>query len=135
MKKIIYILLISIFILCVFNLPQDNINLKGTYTSSQLSNNYIVQITVDPIDNIFVEYINQRKVDSGNVISNSNNNSYTLKGSKQEFDIILDKENSFNIFIKSINGENPINLKNSNDIIQSYSILFGDEDTYIDLLY
>lgn len=135
MKKILPIAL-AILILCgfCFFISQGSSELKGTYISSNDNNNYIVQITVDKASNTFVEYIDQREVDRGDFIKNTNN-TYTFKSTKQEFEIVLNRNNSFNIFIDKINGTEPITLKNSTDINTYFSTIFGDEDKFIELIY
>lgn len=135
MKKIL-VLIITLMALSIgyFMLSYSNsTQLKGSYKSSNPDNKNIVLITVDPEDNTFVQYIDQRKVDEGSVMENSDK-SYTFKGSKQEFDITLNGDNSFDIFIEKINGSEPIKLKNITEHGTYYSTDFGDEEEYKKLL-
>ena len=116
MKKILTIELVVVGMLGIcFFISKGSSELKGTYISSNQDNNYIVQITVDKESNTFVEYIDQREVDRGTISKNSNSN-YTFKSNKQEFEVVLKGNNSFDVLISKINGAEPISLKNSTDV-------------------
>lgn len=132
MKKILAITLtIGFLIIIIFTLNKD-IQLKGTY-SSEIIDGKFIQLTIDNEDNSFIEYINQREVDRGSY-TRVEENIYTFESDIQKFQITFKKNNSFNIFIDKINGENPINLKNSSTILQTFSTEFGDEHEYIQLI-
>lgn len=134
MKKILTIALVAVGMLglCFF-VSEGSSELKGTYISSNQDNNYIVQITVDKESNTFVEYIDQREVDRGAIDKNTNSN-YTFKSNKQEFEVVLKGNNSFDVLIGKINGIEPITLKNSTDVNTYFSTNFGDEEKYNNLI-
>nr|WP_278679959.1 hypothetical protein [Clostridium paraputrificum] len=134
MKKILTIELVVVGMLGIcFFISKGSSELKGTYISSNQDNNYIVQITVDKESNTFVEYIDQREVDRGTISKNSNSN-YTFKSNKQEFEVVLKGNNSFDVLISKINGAEPISLKNSADVNTYFSTNFGDEEKYNNLI-
>ena len=134
MKKILTIELVVVGMLGIcFFISKGSSELKGTYISSNQDNNYIVQITVDKESNTFVEYIDQREVDRGTISKNSNSN-YTFKSNKQEFEVVLKGNNSFDVLISKINGAEPISPKNSTDVNTYFSTNFGDEEKYNNLI-
>ena len=130
MKKILTIALVAVGMLGIcFFISEGSSELKG----SNKDNNYIVQITVDKESNTFVEYIDQREVDRGTIHKNTNSN-YTFKSNKQEFEVVLKDNNSFDVLIGKINGAEPITLKNSTDVNTYFSTNFGDEEKYNNLI-
>ena len=52
-------------------------------------------MAIQPEENTFVEYINNREVDRG-TIKEKSDNTYLFRSDKQEFEIILSPEDSFN---------------------------------------
>ncbi|QGU94444.1 hypothetical protein GOM49_04405 [Clostridium bovifaecis] len=59
---------------------------------------------------------------------------YRMKGDKQNFEITLNNDNSFEIIIKKLNGGNPIQMKNIDDTPTTFPPIFGDVDKYKTLL-
>lgn len=132
-KKSIFILIpLTLIMLSLVSCGNGNKKFKGTYISEEI-NGKVIQITINSEDNSFVEYINQRKVDEGS-FKEKENNVYILEGNIQNFEITLNEDNCFNIFIKKISDEEPIELKNSSEIITGYTTDFGDEEEYIELI-
>ena len=127
MKKILTIELVVVGMLGIcFFISKGSSEVKGTYISSNQDNNY-------KESNTFVEYIDQREVDRGTISKNSNSN-YTFKSNKQEFEVVLKGNNSFDVLISKINGAEPISLKNSTDVNTYFSTNFGDEEKYNNLI-
>ena len=69
----------------------------------------------------------------GTIDKNTNSN-YTFKSNKQEFEVVLKDNNSFDVLIGKINGAEPISLKNSTDVNTYFSTNFGDEEKYNNLI-
>ena len=107
--------------------------LKGTYQSERIEETgYIVVISFDD-SNRFIEYIDGREVDRG-TYEKTKDNRYNMKSDIQNFEILLNDENSFEIVIKKINDGKPIQLKNLSDIPSEFSIKYDDADDYKALL-
>lgn len=86
-------------------------------------------------DNSFVEWIDNREVDRG-TFEKFDTNSYRIKSSKQNFEITLNNDNSFEIVIKKLNNGNSIKMKNisEDDTPFSFGNGFDDIDEYKSLL-
>src|SRR5690606_17354208 len=78
-------------------------------------NGYFVQLTVQQDDSSFVEYIDNREVDKGNVIKKEDGR-YLLEGEHQSIDVYLNSDNSFDIVVKKLNNGNPIKMVHTNDV-------------------
>ena len=130
MKKIIILMLslISIFIFCSCSKTNKS-SLQGFYQSERTTDGYVVQISIQPDENSFVEYIDNREVNSGtyDVLSDKK---YKLNGDNQTIEITLDENNSFEIIIKKVNSGNPIVLKNIDKIPADFTTGFDDVDKY-----
>lgn len=85
---------------------------QGAYQSEWIGND-IVQMTVNPKDSTFVLYMTNRQVDSGSVEAKEEN-VYSLNGSYSTYEITLDQDNSFEIYLPEIAGEEPIIMNNVN---------------------
>ncbi|RFB09656.1 hypothetical protein DZB84_23885 [Bacillus sp. HNG] len=103
-------------------------HLKGAYQSEHLEG-YIVQMSFQPEEQSFVEYIDNREVDKG-TYEEMEDGVYKIYGDIQEFDIKLNKDNSFDLIVKKINGGNPIKLKNIDDTPIYFGTEFDDVDEY-----
>ncbi|MFS0823176.1 hypothetical protein [Bacillus sp. 1P02SD] len=102
--------------------------LKGAYQSEHVEG-YIVQMSFQPEEKRFVEYIDNREVDKG-TYEELDNDVYKIHGDIQEFDIKLKKDNSFDLIVKKINEGKPIKLKNI-DVTPFYiGTEFDDVDEY-----
>jgi hypothetical protein len=131
-SKLIILLIVIIFILwSVF--PKTNPLLKGFYQSEMIGS-HIVQMLVREEDNSFVEWINNREVDRG-TYEKLDDKSYRIKGNRQNFEITLNDDNSFEIVISKLNDGTPIIMKNirTDDFRQSFGE-FKDVDEYKSLL-
>lgn len=106
--------------------------LQGSYQSERIDG-YTTLMTFQETESSFVEYIDCREVDRG-TYDKTKDNVYKLKSAKQNFQITLNDENSFEIVIKKINKGNTIILKNISAIPGYFSNKYGDEDKYQDLL-
>ncbi len=99
---------------------QTNPLLKGFYQSEMIGS-HIVQMLVREEDNSFVEWINNREVDRG-TYEKLDDKSYRIKGNRQNFEITLNDDNSFEIVISKLNDGTPIIMKNirTDDFRQSF---------------
>lgn len=133
MKKIFIIISLTIILLlggCTSNIKPT---LKGTYQSVMVNNGYVVQIAIQPDDNSYVEYIDNREVDRG-TYEKTENNVYKIKSDKQNFEITLNAKDSFEIIIDKINNGKPIKMKKIDDTPTYNSTKFDDVDKYKALL-
>ena len=134
MKKFMVLILslVSMFILSSCT-TTNNSSLRGFYQSEVTTDGYVIQISIQPDENSFVEYIGNRQVNSGtyDVLGDKK---YTLVGDNQTIKIALDKNNSFEIIIKKVNGGNPVVLKNIDKVPTYFRTEFDDIDKYKALL-
>ena len=133
MQRIVITLSLVIVLLlggCVSNI---NPSLKGAYQSDRDGSGYVVQISFQPDDNSFVQYIDNREVDKG-VYEKTESNVYKIKGDQQDFEISLTTEDTFEIIINKLNNGKPIIMKKINDVPAYFSKQFGDEEEYKSLL-
>ncbi|MDN6731871.1 MAG: hypothetical protein L0L39_06775, partial [Atopostipes suicloacalis] len=105
----------------------------GGFYQSERAEGYIVQMGIQPEDNSFVEYIENREVDRGTYEEKSDN-TYLFKGEKQEFEITLSPEDSFEVVIEQINNGEAIELKNMDKTPGYISTKFDDVEKYEELL-
>lgn len=133
MRKIITTL--SLAIVLLFGGCSSNIEpiLKGTYQSEIEGIGYVVQMTFQPEDNSYVEYIDNREVDKG-TYEKAENNVYKIKSDKQNFELTLNAEDSFEIIIDKLNNGKPIKVKKIDDTPTYFSTKFDDVDKYKALL-
>lgn len=128
-RKVIFIV-ISVTIIFISGCVSTDPTLKGFYQSARVSN-YHIQLSID--DDSFVEYIDNREVDSG-IYEKIEDRIYELKSSKQNFQIILDDDNSFDIIIEKLNDGKPILMKKLGNIPTTFSTEFDDVEEYRALL-
>ncbi|SET16231.1 hypothetical protein SAMN05216389_106111 [Oceanobacillus limi] len=106
--------------------------LKGTYQSDIQGSEYVVQMSFQPEDNSYVEYIENREVDKGTY--EKENDVYIINSENQQnFQIRLGKEDTFEIIDRINNGE-PIKLIKINDTPIYISTEFNDVENYKALL-
>ena len=132
MKKTGFILSLSIGLLLV-GCSSDSVPPLGGGYQSEFVQGYIVQMGIQPDDNTFVEYIDNREVDRGTYEEKADN-IYLFKSDKQKFEVILTSEDSFEIYIEKINGDEPIKLINIDKVPTYFSIEFDDVEEYEKLL-
>jgi len=133
MKKILTALSLAIVLIFVGCTPKAATILKGSYQSEREGISYVaVAINFEQDDSSFVEYIDSREVDRGTY--KKENNTYKLKSDKQNFEVTLNDENSFEIVIKKLNNGKPIKIKNVSDTPIEITTKYGDEDKYKALL-
>lgn len=134
MKKTLFL---TISIACLLMLSGcRNINsvvLRGSYQSERTSDGHFVQISIYSNENSFVEYIDNREVNSG-TFDILEGKKYSLVGDKQTIEINLDKNNSFEITMKKVNDGNPILMKNLGDLPAKFDSRFNDTEEYEKLL-
>lgn len=133
LKKIVITLSLIINLILVGCTSNTPATLKGSYQSDIDNSGYSVQIAFQPDDNSFVEYISNREVDRG-TYEEKQNNIYILKSDKQNFEIALNNENSFEIIIEKLNEKKPIQLKNVDKTPMYFSTDFDDVEKYEELL-
>lgn len=107
--------------------------LGGSYISERVEG-CVIQIAIQPEENIFVQYIDNREVDSG-VFEKQSENTYLFKGDKQEFETTLSSEDSFEVSIAQINDCKRIELTSESKVPAYFSTEFEDVDEYEELLY
>lgn len=132
MKKTGFILSLIISLLFV-GCSSDSVPPLGGGYQSEFHQGHIVQMGIQLDDNTFVEYIDNREVDRG-TYEEKLNNTYLFKSDKQEFEVILTLEDSFEIFIDQINGKEPIELKNISKTPTYITTEFDDVEEYEELL-
>lgn len=134
MKKVLIIILSLISILIFYGYTNiNNGTLRGFYQSERTSEGYIIQISIQPDENSFVQYIDNREVNNG-TYNELDNNKYALVGEDKTIEISLDRNNSFKIISKKINGGNPIVMKNVAKVPAYFSTEFDDITKYKELL-
>jgi len=130
--KLIIILIATIFILWIL-FTKKNLLLKGFYQSEMIEG-YFIQMLVREKDNSFVEWIDNREVDRG-TYEKLNDKSYRFKSNRQNFEITLNNDNSFEIVVKKLNDGNPIIIKNiKTDDVRIGFGKFEDVEEYKSLL-
>lgn len=132
MKKIVITLILTIS-LTLIGCSNAQPNLSGSYQSDKDYDGYIIQMTFQPDDNSFVEYIDNREVDKG-TYKKAKNNIYELKSNKQSFEIKLKEKDTFNLKINKINEGKPIILENVDKTPTYSSTNFNDVELYKELL-
>lgn len=145
MRKFIYIFLTAILIPSFYGCSSADSHLGGFYqsevkpypvessvTEGNGSSGDRSSLTVDSVqiliqkkDNKFTQWINNREVDNG-TYTKIDDNSYNLKSSRQDFEIELNKDNSFEITIPKINDGSPVILKNTS--LKETAISFNSYD-------
>lgn len=133
-RKIFSILIFSVTLLLIgCSSSKANLPLHGFYQSDAV-NGYHVQISFNKTDNSFVEYIDNREVDKGNYEISKKDNTYKLSSDRQNFEISLKEDNSFDLTINQLNKGKPINMKNISDMPSSFGTEFDDIEEYKKLL-
>lgn len=107
--------------------------INGSYQSEIVGNHYI-QMALQSDDHTFVQYIDNREVDRGYYIE-LDHNKFQLISEIQTIDIILKKDNSFNICIGNLNSGTPITMLKTGDIPSYFRTEFNDIEEYKSLLY
>ncbi len=133
MRKLLTAISLVIVLILAGCTPAIIPDLKGFYQSEREGIGYTVVLTFQPDDHSFVEYIDNREVDRG-TYEETENNGYMIKSDKQNFEISVSDDNSFEIVIKKLNEGKPIELKNIDDTPTYFSTEFDDVDTYEALL-
>ncbi|SDY53684.1 hypothetical protein SAMN05660462_00255 [Proteiniborus ethanoligenes] len=135
MKRLKFLILFMVVILILWKLlSKEDQNLKGFYQSEMIGN-HIIQMQIREEDNSFIEWINNREVDKG-TYERVDTNLYRIKSNRQNFEVELKDDNSFEIVISKLNDGKPINMKNvsTNDTPFSFGDRFDDVDKYKALL-
>lgn len=134
-KRLKFLILFMVVILILWKLlSKEDQNLKGFYQSEMIGN-HIIQMQIREEDNSFIEWINNREVDKG-TYERVDTNLYRIKSNRQNFEVELKDDNSFEIVISKLNDGKPINMKNvsTNDTPFSFGDRFDDVDKYKALL-
>lgn len=132
MKKIKFGL--SVFIILLLGgCSSDLVPPLGGFYQSERVEGYVIQMGIQPEENTFVEYIENREVDRG-TFEEKSDDTYLFKGEKQEFEITLSPEDSFEVIIEQINGDEPIELKSIDKVPTYFSTEFDDVEEYEELL-
>lgn len=134
MRKLLIIILSLMITLVLYGCTKPNNSiLKGFYQSEKTTDGYVIQISIQPEENGFVQYIDNREVDSG-TYDELDDKEYNLNGKNKTVKITLDKDDSFEVLIKKLNGGNPIKMKNIDKVPTYFSTKFDDVEKYQKLL-
>ena len=133
-KKTVFVLVVAIaLILTIIGCtPKKTPTLRGAYQSEHV-NGYIIQMTFQPGDHSFVEYIDNREVDNG-TYKELQDGLYKINGELQELEITLNSDNSFDLVVKKLNNGKPITLKNVDTTPVYIGTKFDDVAEYKSLL-
>jgi len=131
MRKIILTALSLAIILILGGCTQPV--LKGFYQTEKDVNGYFVQISIQKDENSFIEYIDNREVDRG-TYEKTESNVYKMTSDKQNFEITLNNDNSFEIIVNKLNDGNPIKMLNIGNVPVTFPSIFDDVDEYKTLL-
>ncbi|MGL4107359.1 hypothetical protein [Clostridium sp. LP20] len=130
MKKLLFSTLSLIVVLIIYGCTDTNyLPLSGFYQSERTIDNYVIQISIQPDEKNFTEYIDNREVNSG-TYDELGDKKYKLIGENQTIEIALEKNNSFEVIFKNLNDGNPIVMKNIDKVPVYYSTEFDDIDKY-----
>lgn len=132
MRKLFTILSLVSFIIivgCTKVIP----DLKGSYQGDRNEVGYVFLLTFQPHDAGFVEYIDNREVDRG-TYKMTEKNRYQLISDRQNFEISLNAENSFEITNNNLNNGKPFLLRNIDDTPIYISTEFDDVENYRTIL-
>lgn len=121
-KFILFILAIVIVFTIWINLSKSP-SLRGFYQAEV--NGYHIQMLIRERDGIFVEWIDNREVDRG-TFKKVDTNLYSFVSDRQSFEIKLNDDNSYEIFINKLNDVNPIIMKNITS--KDHWVGFGEFD-------
>lgn len=133
MRKIILtILSLAIILMFVICTSKTKPTLQGFYQSERV-NGYYAQISIQQDNNSFVEFIENREVNKG-TYEQIENNTYKMKGDKQNFEITLNDDNSFEIIIKKLNNGKPIKMTKHGNLPTYFFTEFDDVAEYRTLL-
>ena len=133
MKKLRFVLMIILMVSIFIGCGQKQQVLKGAYQSDLSKVGYAILLSFSQEDNSFVEYINNRKVDSG-TFEEVESNTYRLLSEKQDFEIVLNEDDVFDISLKKINGGEPVQMIKVGDIPIEFADEFNDVEEYQELL-
>ena len=134
MKKLIFSTLSLIGVLIISGCTTiNNLPLSGFYQSERTIDNYVIQISIQPDEKSFTEYIDNREVSRG-TYDELGDKKYKLVGENQTIEIALEKNNSFEIILKNVNDGNPIVMKNIDEVPVYYLTEFDDIEKYKELI-
>ena len=134
MKRIYLLLIITMLVFTLIACGQKpQPDLKGSYQSTAGKAEYVITLSFDLNDNVFFEYIDNRQVDTG-TFEKMKGNTYQLKSERQDFEIVLNRDNIFEITLAKLNNGKPLQIKNVDDIPVSFGNQYNDIDKYKALL-
>ena len=133
MKKLILMALLMLIIFTFSACRTAEPTLMGFYQGQQYINGYIVQISFFRDDHSFIQYIDNREVDRGSY-QKVEDNIYRIQSDQQDFDIQLNKDNTFDLYIKKINNEEPIVMQNISKVPTTFGTPFDDVEEYKKLI-
>lgn len=82
MRKLLIIILSLLSTVVLYGCTKpNNSTLKGFYQSERTTDGYVIQISIQPEENSFVQYIDNREVDSG-TYEKLDDKEYNLNGKK-----------------------------------------------------
>lgn len=132
LKKIRWVLLF-VFGLLLAGCSSAIVPPLGGFYQSEITGDYTIQIGIQPEENTFMEYIENREVDRG-IIKKITDDKYLFESEKQEFEITLTSDDTFEVQIAQINGGDPIELKNIDKVPTYITTEFDDVEEFEELL-
>ncbi|WP_047980675.1 hypothetical protein [Ornithinibacillus contaminans] len=98
-----------------------------------IENDIFNQLSIQPEEESFIQYIDNREVDRGNY-EKVENGKYVLASDKQPFTISLEEDNLFYLKLEKLNDGNPFVMVNISDTPGGFPQNFDDVDEYKTLL-
>lgn len=132
MKNLIKTLSVLMILLLLTACSQAQPRLMGFY-QSDIINGECVQISIFADDNRFVEYISNRQVNTGTYVA-TQDSTYKFDGDLLDFTIVLSSNNTFEVLLPQLNGEEPIMLNHIDKVPTTFSTDFTDVEKYKGLL-
>lgn len=132
MKKTIVIIILLVFFIIAWSYSTNNHILRGFYQTEV--DGYHIQMLFQLADQSFIQWIDNRQVDQGSY-EKIDTNLYRISSELQNFEISLNRDNSFSLIISQLNSGEPIMMQNITP--KDHSISFGewgDIDKYKSLL-
>lgn len=132
MLKKILCLISFLLIFLISGCVSAKLTLNGFYQCTT-TDGYHIQMSFDKKNNSFVEYIDNREVNKG-TYEHKDDNTYTLTGDTQSFEITLNDKNYFEMIIKKINNGESIKMDYIDNTPTYFETDFNDIDKYKKLL-
>lgn len=124
MKKLVLLVLVIMISAILWGCFSSVPPLKGFY-QSDVTEGYMIQMLFQEKDSSFTQWIDNRKVDTGN-FEKIDDNLYEINGQLQNFEVEVSKDNTFGVIVGKINDGQPIVMKNVSP--KDHRVDFADWD-------